>query len=638
MPAAHAPHAARRLEAILARVRAIAVHNGRQDLADRLDGSGRALANTDVRIVVVGQFKQGKSALVNALVSAPVCPVDDVLATSVPTVVRWGGRPSAALVSEPGASSGPSGSSASPGGGQVIRTRIELPRLREHVTDLSAESANPGGLHAEIALPRRILADGLVFIDTPGAGRAQSRAATNLTLLPQADAVLMVSDATQELTAPELAFLKQAAALCPRVSCVLSKIDLQLEWRRIAETDAEHLASAGIESRILPTSALLEELGVQHGDAELRAESGMRDLAQHLHRDVAADVIASRHRSIAGEIDAVGELLAMVLQAELDALAGQDDGAEIVRDLQQAEQNAERLTRRSARWQQTLSDGVSELISDTEFDLRDRLRAVGREADQLIESCDPGKAWEDIGAWLAESVTRAVSDNFVWAHQRSLHLADAVAQHFTLDGRAAMPELSLAGTEQALAAIGGLDFVKSGDLSVGQKLMIGLKGSYGGVLMFGLMTTLAGMALVNPISVAAGLIMGGFAYRQDASQRLEQRRAEAKHAVRRLIDEAIFQVGKESRDRMGRIRRVLRDHFVSVAENFTSSLAESVRKARQGAALPPDDRDRRAEAARAELDEIRAAREEAAGLVVPASPHETRHESVPARAAERSRS
>ncbi|WP_449276915.1 dynamin family protein [Leucobacter sp. GX24907] len=602
MHVAHVSHTAPQLEAILARVRALAVHNGRQDLADRLDGTARLLANTDVRVVVAGQFKQGKSALVNSLVSAPVCPVDDVLATSVPTIVRWGSHPSAALVTEV--------SEDQP----AIRTEIDPRHLREHVTDLATECGTTG-LRAEIALPRRILADGLVFIDTPGAGRAQSRVSTNLTLLPQADAVLMVSDATQELTAPELNFLQQAVALCPRLTCVISKIDLQHQWRGITEVNTEHLSTAGIDAPVLATSALLEDLGIQNEDAELRAESGIRGLAEHLHRNVHADVIAERHRSIADEIDAVGELLAMVLQAEIDALADQSGGSEIVHDLRQAEENAERLTRRSARWQQTLSDGVAELLSDTEFDLRDRLRAVNREADQLIESCDPGKAWEDIGAWLAESVTQAVSDNFVWAHQRSLHLADVVAQHFTLDGRAAMPELSLSGTEQALAAIGGLDFVRSGNLSIGQKLMIGMKGSYGGVLMFGLMTTLAGMALVNPISVAAGLIMGGFAYRHDATQRLEQRRNEARMAVRKLIDEAIFQVGKESRDRMHKIRRVLRDHFVSVAENFKSSLGESVRKARQGAALPPSDRERRAEAAKAELQEIRSMCLEAAKLV-----------------------
>lgn len=65
---------AQQLDNIASQVRDIAVRSGRDDLADRLDSASQALADTDVQVVVVGQFKQGKSALVNALVSAPVCP------------------------------------------------------------------------------------------------------------------------------------------------------------------------------------------------------------------------------------------------------------------------------------------------------------------------------------------------------------------------------------------------------------------------------------------------------------------------------------------------------------------------------------------------------------------------------------
>lgn len=585
--------AAERMAALADRLRQIALRSGRQDLADRIAEARAALDDAEVQIVVVGQFKQGKSTLVNTLVSAPVCPVDDVIATSVPTVVRWGEQTSAALITELAGES------------QPIRTEIDPRRLREHVTEMSSDTGIFGNLHAEVTLPSPLLAEGLVFMDTPGVGRAQARVSTNLTLLPQADAALVVTDATQELTDPELAFLRQSAALCSRVTCIVSKIDLHHQWRSIVQADVEHLSAADIDVPVMVTSALLHEYALMDGDPTLREESRIDALTGYLRDVVKVEVIHERQGAVAREIDAVCELIAMSMQAEIGVLDDPSSSPEIVRDLKQAEETAENLTRRSARWQQTLSDGIGDLISDIEFDLRDRLREVGREAEQLIAASDPGKSWEDIGAWLADSVTQAVSDNFVWAHERSVHLAEVVAQHFSLDGRAAIPTLSLDGTDQALRAIGDLEFVQAGKLSLGQKVMIGLRGSYSGILMFGLMTTLAGLALVNPISLAAGLIVGGFAYRQDALQRLDQRRNEAKTAVRKLIDEAIFQVGKESRDRMNRIRRVLRDHFVTTAEEVKRSLAESIRVAQQGAALPPTQRDERAAQAAAELQEIR---------------------------------
>lgn len=593
MSASPVPHDSPSLDEIVERLSTFATSHGRPELTTRLDEARTLVNDTAVQVVVVGQFKQGKSALVNALIDAPVCPVDDVVATAVPTSVSWGEQPSALLVTEFEEEQ------------TSIRTPIDPRQLRRHVTELAGETGFAGSLHAEVRLPRSFLADGLVLVDTPGVGRAQAQISTNLTLLPQADAAIMLSDATQEFTQPEMSFLRQAVALCPRITCVVSKIDLQHQWRTILDADREHLAAAEIEVPLLATSALLHDMAGREHDEELAREAQVAALGTHLHDVVRADVLAERRRAAATDITGVGEHLMMVLQAELRALGAASGAVEVVRELEDARDVADQLTRRSARWQQTLSDGAAELVSDIEFDLRDRLRAVGREAEQLIEDCDPGEVWDDVGLWLAESVTQAVSDNFVWAHQRSEHLAEVVARHFSLDGRAALPDLTLDGAEQALRAIGGLEFVRSGRLSLGQKVMVGMKGSYGGILMFGLMTSLAGMALVNPLSVAAGLMMGGFAYRQDANQRLEQRRNEAKMAVRRLIDESIFQVGKESRDRMGRIKRVLRDHFSEIAEDLKRSLAESVRAAKDGAALPTDERSRRALVLSRELREIR---------------------------------
>ena len=46
---------------------------------------------------------------------------------------------------------------------------------------------------------------------------------STLAALPTADAVLLVSDASQEYTEPEIDFLRQAMKLCPNVACVLTK-------------------------------------------------------------------------------------------------------------------------------------------------------------------------------------------------------------------------------------------------------------------------------------------------------------------------------------------------------------------------------------------------------------------------------
>ena len=70
----------------------------RPDLHARLATARQRLTDPDIAVLVVGEFKQGKSSLINALLKVPVCPVDDDVATAVPTVVRFGAEPAATAI------------------------------------------------------------------------------------------------------------------------------------------------------------------------------------------------------------------------------------------------------------------------------------------------------------------------------------------------------------------------------------------------------------------------------------------------------------------------------------------------------------------------------------------------------------
>src|SRR6185436_12786473 len=105
---------------------------GRTDLVGRLDRARKMLADPTAHIVVAGEFKQGKSSLVNALLGTTVCPVDDDVATAVPTYVRHGDEQRAALLLE------------GPDGEPPVRRPIDLDDVRAHVMergrpDLAAE-------------------------------------------------------------------------------------------------------------------------------------------------------------------------------------------------------------------------------------------------------------------------------------------------------------------------------------------------------------------------------------------------------------------------------------------------------------------------------------------------------------------
>jgi hypothetical protein len=563
----------------------------RPDLGARLGHARRRLDADGVRVLVVGEFKQGKSQLINAIVNAPVCPVDDDIATTVPTVVRHAEEPEVTLVRE------------ADGGTQ--RRSAPIDRL----ADFASDSGNPGnreGLsHVEVGIPRSVLATGLTLVDTPGVGGLGSmHGAATMTALPTADAVLLVSDAAGEYTASELEFLDQARRVCPTVACVLTKTDLYPEWRRIAELNRGHLAAAGVEAELVPVSSTLRLHAVRTDDQELNGESGFPELLGLLRERILASAEQLACRAAAHDVLAVTEQLSTTMGAELAAQQDPARAQAVVAELTRAQQRADQLRERSARWQQTLGDGVADLIADIDYDLRDRMRQIGRDADRELEQADHTAMDDQFAAWLHQRVSAAVSANVVWTIERARWLAGQVADHFGEDGSRILPDLLVVEPASLVGSAPTLDLSGAERLNVGNRLILGMRGGYSGTLMVGMVGTLAGLSMLNPISIVAGLLLGGKTVRDERSRLLQRRQAEAKNAVRRHLDDVIFQMGKESRDMLRGIQRTLRDHFTGHAEQLQRSVNESLAAARDAARAGGGDRERRVLDLKAELDRI----------------------------------
>lgn len=578
----------------------------RHDLAERLAHTRGRLLDPTVRVLVVGEFKQGKSQLVNALVDAPVCPVDDDIATAVPTEVYYAKAPVATLVRRAGNASGPE---------TAERVEVPINELAAHVSEAGNPANRQGLLRAEVGIPRQILADGLVLVDTTGVGGLTSVHTTStLAALPTADAVLLVSDASQEYTEPEINFLRQAMKLCPNIACVLTKTDLYPQWRRIAELDRVHLAGAKVEADLLAVSSTLRLHGIRTEDRQLQKESGFPTLAGYLLGAVAHADRLSR-RSVAHDVFTVTDHLAVSLRTELQAQRNPEGSTALMAELEVAKTRAENLHRLSSRWQQTLSDGMADLNADIDFDLSDRLRQVIRDGETALEQADPNAIWEQFTEWLDQQLAAAITDNFVWANQRAQWIAHQVAEHFAEDGGELLPELRLGDAPTTLDAVPELVAPQADDPKLVGKMLTGMRGSYGGVLMFGMLTTLAGMALINPISVAAGLVLGTKTLREDKLSRLKRQQAEAQMLLRRQVDDVIFHVGKECRDRLRQVQRLLRDHFSEVATELSRSLSESIQAAEKAANTEGSARRQRIQQIRAELDQIDALRNDARALL-----------------------
>ncbi|ODU04995.1 MAG: hypothetical protein ABS81_08750 [Pseudonocardia sp. SCN 72-86] len=497
---------------------------------------------------------------------------------------------------------------------QTLRARDRA--LDQRIRVLVAGQTGQGASTLAETLGAGLLPADLLLDDTPGTSGAESvRAAGLLTAAAAADVVLFVSDASQEYTEPETTLLAQLCELCPTVVGVVTKIDDQARWSDVQRADRAHLTRAGLDVPLLPVSARLYARAVRTGDDALAVESGVPQLAEFLGGTVVAVVRRVRAAAVVEELRVVADQVAMVLDAELDLLRDPGRAAQVEGRLRAAREAAETLRERTANWQVVLADGGTELQVDVDHDLRDRLRHVVREAEADIMRRDPARGWEAFGEALREKVSGAVRANFVLAHARSRALATEVATRFAEDGRLALPTLRLDETNGLLDPVQTLEELDSGRAGVVQRVVSSLRGSYGGVLMVGLMTSLAGLALVNPWSIGAGVLLGANTFWEDHRARTARRQAEAKAAVARFVDDVAFQVGRESKARLRTVQRTLRDHFAQVAVQLQRSADDGIRAAQEAGRVHDDERAARAEPLEVRLGELRRIRARAAALL-----------------------
>ncbi len=227
-------------------------------------------------LVVAGEFKRGKSSIINALLGEPLLPAGVVPLTSVVTAIRAGPHVRVHMEMR---------------GGQ--RLTIEPAALGEYVTERGNPANAKGVERVVIDHPSPWLANGVRLVDTPGIGSVyEHNTDETRKYLPQADAVLFVASVDQPVSRAELDFLKDIRAYAGKVFCVLNKTDyLRPEELReaLAFSSAAVRKALDAEVPIFAVSARLALDGKRAGDSEALARSGFRELESTLRRFMASE-------------------------------------------------------------------------------------------------------------------------------------------------------------------------------------------------------------------------------------------------------------------------------------------------------------------------------------------------------------
>lgn len=222
-------------------------------------------------LVVVGQFKRGKTCLVNALMGAEILPVAVVPLTSIVTILEFGDELKVRVFFENG--------------------RVEEIG-REALPDYVTEIGNPRNTRkvkeVVVTYPSPYLRNGVRLVDTPGVGSVYlHNTDAAYEYLPKSDAALFLLSVDQPAGRAELDFLKDVRQYADRIFFLLNKIDYlsEEEIREAVEFSREVLKEAvEAEVRMFPVSARLAMDGKAKNSSRLLRKSGLAAFSDALTR------------------------------------------------------------------------------------------------------------------------------------------------------------------------------------------------------------------------------------------------------------------------------------------------------------------------------------------------------------------
>ncbi|PIW84117.1 MAG: dynamin [Nitrospirae bacterium CG_4_8_14_3_um_filter_50_41] len=264
----------------------------------------RKLMENRFNLVVVGQFKRGKTTFINALLGADLLPTAVVPLTSIVTVIEYGDSVTIKVFLNNGENK-----------------EIPLEELPLYVT----ESGNPRNKRdvAEVSIqyPSPYLREGVRLIDTPGVGSVyQHNTDVAYEYLPRSDAAVFLISVDQPLSKAELDFLKDVKQYSDRIFFIQNKADYLTPEdlkESLAFTGRVLQDEAGYETiEVYPLSARLGLEGKLNRDPAALEASRLTVFEERLHRFLVEEKGGILIRSAAKNLLKV--LSEAILRAELE--------------------------------------------------------------------------------------------------------------------------------------------------------------------------------------------------------------------------------------------------------------------------------------------------------------------------------
>lgn len=529
---------------------------GKKSVISKVDKAITATEDSTA-VLFCGEFKTGKSSLVNAIIGTELCPTDIGIATSVVTMIKYGTAKKAVRYY-----------------GNLLENADSLKSEEIEWNDIEKYTVGDvlgidNTILVELSYPSPFLKNGVVIIDTPGIGGLDPRHAilTHM-VLPKADVIVFITDASEPLTQSEFVFYKNKILPCERRNIVLvNKSDILTADTLTAHINNVKYQLAKLGSpEIISVSAKYWNLFSKSGDNDFLISSNKDAVLASLTSVVESfkkDQYKKCRDMVVTELnDALTTISLEIQQLEKDS----SDKAKTIEDLQ-------RQQAALSKFRSDLNNPVSQIrlqinsiFEDARNEVQNLISHDGTlltttEFDTLLE-CEHGL--ENEGKWLVAQI----NDRLQKLSRKVDSRIDCAFDEITQGIGKEITNVMEAETFQVSDELKSCSVINSQlAFSLAGKVMTGTL--IGGLTTAAVGLLIPGLGLIAGIATAAALI-----WKQVSRETQQQKRVSLRQQVLPKINLAITDIKNQANTRFTKFHQNLLSTLQTIIQETEDKMRE----------------------------------------------------------------
>ena len=389
--------------------------NEHKELADEVKEAMQIISKETCSVIVCGEFKRGKSSLINALLGQQgFCPVDIDIATSVVSIIRYGDSPKVIRHF-----------------GQVGGNESETVNF-EALSLYATGDKNNDTWFLDIEVPYEPLKSGLVFIDTPGVGGLDPRHSFLTSyFIPRAEIALFVVDASEPVSKTELEFIHdkiagQANALVIALNKTDNAEDIDAVIKDVREKIEDTIGHNGIDTTIIPVSSRLKLEYLETGDREDLEESNFSSLENTIHQAVSVSTKATCKSAVQHAAELIDSVLApLAVQSSEFKKKGNEDFNDLQNRCIEHKKKMEAFCGPAAEWRVRLSEDLSQLKLDVGFELKEGAISLG---NKILQNILDQEGWEAQVSSVATKLENEINSLVTRIDKKIINKTEAICK------------------------------------------------------------------------------------------------------------------------------------------------------------------------------------------------------------------